>query len=185
MSDIIERLQDAMHLESALYSPQTISTIEVMREAKAEIERERKECEEQARLNGMGAEREIALRTEIERLTHTLKAAQDGLKEYGDEMVEARAEIERQRAKDTIERLRAHDKIDELIDEIERLRAMIHPFEHAIEKVEEQGKEIERLQIALVGCREATDLDEVSVIVRHVLDAGLPTAEDVRGILKT
>jgi predicted RNase H-like nuclease (RuvC/YqgF family) len=35
----------------------------------AEIEQLTKECEEQARLNGMGAERELALRAEIERLT--------------------------------------------------------------------------------------------------------------------
>jgi hypothetical protein len=33
-----------------------------------EIERLRAECEEQARLNGMGAERELALRSENERL---------------------------------------------------------------------------------------------------------------------
>jgi hypothetical protein len=30
--------------------------------------------------------------------------------------------------------------------EIERLRALIRPFEHAMEKVEEQGTEIERLR---------------------------------------
>jgi len=39
-----------------------------MLDALAEIERLRAECEEQARLNGMGAERELALRAEIERL---------------------------------------------------------------------------------------------------------------------
>jgi hypothetical protein len=37
-------------------------------ETNVEIERLTKECEEQARLNGMGAERELALRAEIERL---------------------------------------------------------------------------------------------------------------------
>jgi len=39
MSDIVERLQAAMHEESALYAPRTSRAIEAMREAKAEIER--------------------------------------------------------------------------------------------------------------------------------------------------
>jgi chromosome segregation ATPase len=62
-------------------------------------------------------ERIIMLEAEIERLTHTLKAAQEGLKEYGDEMVEARAEIERLRA----EKLHWEEQNGLLEAEIERL----------------------------------------------------------------
>jgi hypothetical protein len=46
---IISRLQNQMHMESATASPQTTETIEVMREAKAEIERLRAE---NARIRG-------------------------------------------------------------------------------------------------------------------------------------
>jgi hypothetical protein len=40
---------------------------------RAEVERLTKECEEQARLNGMGGERELALRAENERLREALE----------------------------------------------------------------------------------------------------------------
>jgi hypothetical protein len=40
---------------------------------RAEVERLTKECEEQARLNGMGGERELALRAENERLREALR----------------------------------------------------------------------------------------------------------------
>jgi hypothetical protein len=43
--------------------------------------------------------------------------------------------------------------IGELEREIEQLRALIRPFEHAMEKVEEQGIEIERLEQRLRGER--------------------------------
>lgn len=38
MIDIIDRLQDAMHEESAIHSPRTTKAIETMRAAKEEIE---------------------------------------------------------------------------------------------------------------------------------------------------
>lgn len=41
--------------------------------------------------------------------------------------------------------MEAHTAL-EAADEIQRLRALIHPFEGAVAKVEEQGREITRLQ---------------------------------------
>ncbi len=39
MTDILDRLQQAMHEESAFHAPRTTKAIEAMREAKAEIEK--------------------------------------------------------------------------------------------------------------------------------------------------
>lgn len=47
-------------------------TSEVVR-LREELAEARKECEEQARLNGMGAERELALRAEVVRLRSDLR----------------------------------------------------------------------------------------------------------------
>lgn len=51
--DILERLQAAMHGESAIHAPRTTEAIEAMREAKAEIERlQAKVVRLQRNLNG-------------------------------------------------------------------------------------------------------------------------------------
>jgi hypothetical protein len=45
MTDILERLEQAMHQESALHSPRTTAAIEAMREAISEIESLRRQVQ--------------------------------------------------------------------------------------------------------------------------------------------
>jgi hypothetical protein len=72
MSDIVERLRN---LEQWIRNPEGKSftlTSDIFDEAADEIERLRAEVEEQARLKGMGVEREIAAEAEIKRLRKAL-----------------------------------------------------------------------------------------------------------------
>jgi hypothetical protein len=52
----------------------------------------------------------------------------------------------------------------ELQTEIERLRALIHPFEHAMEKINEQGEEIVQLR-ALNA--------ELMTVLKYYADGGI------------
>jgi hypothetical protein len=89
MTDIVERLRDrAGPPTQAPYADGTL-----WREAADEIERLRGECEERARLNGVGGELALALHAEIERL----RSRDDiwALREATNEIERLRAEIKR------------------------------------------------------------------------------------------
>jgi hypothetical protein len=73
MTDIVARLRASIRDLASGYwdSPDG----RLIAEAADEIERLRAECEEQARLNGMGAERELGLRAENAKLREQLDTA--------------------------------------------------------------------------------------------------------------
>jgi archaellum component FlaC len=134
--DIVERLRDRA---DAFDSEQGAPWKPLDREAADEIERLRAECEEQARLNGMGAERELGLRAEVEHLQHDIANYQRIVQtaEPGDNRI-PKHELERIAQDDEIARLRAeHERLTvgyeqlretylKAADEIERLRAALH-----------------------------------------------------------
>jgi regulator of replication initiation timing len=69
----IAQLQDPHYVKGQVteinrLTAENESLRQLLADKDVEIEQLTKECEEQARLNGMGAERELALRAEIERL---------------------------------------------------------------------------------------------------------------------
>jgi hypothetical protein len=104
---------------------------------------------------------------------------------------------------DIIERLRlggpnAWEVYGEAADEIEKLRRRNSYLVHTDKDIQVQNIEIdrlraenERLRAALTKIMDRADMrmgskvsDDVVAIAREALDHGLPTAEDVRGILR-
>ncbi len=79
MTDILDRLQQAMHEESAFHAPRTTKAIEAMREAKAEIERLTAELKEREWCYRTASERDA----EIERLQALALEAATWLEDEG------------------------------------------------------------------------------------------------------